>query len=95
MGRLSVDVREPLGVGGVAKCAHEWKCGDVGSGAVVCVVDVLFQGEEEAVRMSLGAGEHGLSSRVLLGCGHPQDSGYIGAGSVLSALGLETGEGLC
>ena len=96
-GGLSVGVREPLGGwGGAGECAHEWKCGSVGSGAVVCVVDVLFQGEgREAVRMSLGAGGR-LSSHPgsCLAVVTPQDSGYIGAGSALSALGLETGEGV-
>lgn len=89
-------VREPLGVGGAGECAHEWKCGSVGSGAVVCVVDVLFQGEgRDAVRMSLGArGRLSSHPGSCLAVVTPQDSGYIGAGSVLSALGLETGEGL-
>ena len=86
----------PWGVGGAGECAHEWKCGSGGSSAVVRMVYVLFQGEgRDAVRMSLGAGGR-LSShpRSCLAVVTPQDSAYTGAGSVLSALGLEMGEGL-
>ena len=83
-------------MGAAGECAHEWKCGSVSSGAVVRVVDVLFQVKGGGVvHVSLGAGGH-LSSHPgsCLAVVTPQNSGYIGAGFVLSALGLETAEGL-